>query len=144
MSASRPERAVDETTPVLIVGGSLVGLCTSLFLGRHGIQSLIVERHPGASIHPRVASLTARTLEIFRSVAVEAAIRAVEPAFSLGSRVPLAESLVGEEFDNLMEDFSAYFTEASPAKGSLIAQDVLETVLPGLARQAGADLRYRH
>lgn len=133
-----------ETTPVLIVGGSLVGLCTALFLGKHGIPSLIVERHPGTSIHPRVASLTARTLEIFRWAGAEAAIREIEPVFSRNSRVSLAESLVGEEFDNLMEDFSAYFTDASPVTGSIIAQDVLETVLPGLARQAGADLRYRH
>jgi putative polyketide hydroxylase len=133
----------DETTPVLIVGGSLVGLSTSLFLGQHGITSLLVERHPGTSIHPRVASLTARTMEIFRSVGAEAGIRAVEPPFSLGSNIPLVETLVSEAVDNLMEDFSAYFTPASPVKGSLIAQDVLETVLPGLAKQAGGELRYQ-
>ncbi len=133
----------DETTPVLIVGGSLVGLSTSLFLGRHGIASLLVERHPGISVHPRVASLTARTLEIFRSVGAEAAIRQIEPPFSLGSNVPLVETLVSEAVDNLMEDFSAYFTPASPIRGSLIAQDVLETVLPGLAKQMGGELRYQ-
>lgn len=133
----------DETTPVLIVGGSLVGLSASLFLGRQGIASLLIERHPGTSVHPRVASLTARTLEIFRSVGAEAGIRQVEPPFSMDSRVPLAESLVGQEFDNLMEDMSAYFTPASPVRGSLIAQDVLELVLPGLAKQAGGELRYQ-
>lgn len=133
----------DETAPVLIVGGSLVGLSTALFLGRQGIASVLVERHPGTAIHPRVASLTARTMEIFRSVGAEAAIRQVEPPFSTDSRVPLAESLVGEEVDNLQEDFSAYFTPASPVQGSLIAQDALETVLPGLAQQAGGELRYR-
>lgn len=143
MNSSSPDPAVDETTPVLIVGGSLVGLTMSLFLGKHGIRPLVVERHPGTSIHPRVASLTARTMEIFRSVGAEPVIRQVEPRFSTASRVPLAESLVGEEFDNLMEDMSAYFTEASPVDGSLIAQDVLETVLPDLATQFGASLRYR-
>lgn len=142
MSAS-PDLAVEETASVLIVGGSLVGLCTGLFLGKHGIPSLIVERHPGTSIHPRVASLTARTLEILRWAGAEASIREIEPEFSHNSRVSLAESLTGEEFDNLMEDFSAYFTDASPVEGSLIAQDVLETVLPTLASQAGADLCYR-
>src|SRR5258708_5840169 len=34
----------DETTPVLIVGGGLVGLSTSLFLSWHRIPSLLVER----------------------------------------------------------------------------------------------------
>jgi 2-polyprenyl-6-methoxyphenol hydroxylase-like FAD-dependent oxidoreductase len=31
--------------PVLIVGGSLVGLSTALFLASHGVESLVVERH---------------------------------------------------------------------------------------------------
>ena len=39
-------------TPILIVGGSLVGLLTSLFLSWHGIPSILVEPHPTTSIHP--------------------------------------------------------------------------------------------
>lgn len=128
--------------PVLIVGGSLIGLSTSLFLSWHGIPSLLVERHPGTAIHPRVASLTARTMEIFRSIGVESAIREIEPSFSRDSNVPLVESLTGQEFDCLMEDMSAYFTEASPVTGSLIAQDVLEPVLRAQAERAGGELRY--
>ena len=131
-----------ESTPVLVAGGSLVGLSTALFLGHHGIPSLVVERHPGTSIHPRVASLTARTMEIFRSVGAENAIRAVEPAFSRDSRIPLAETLVAEEIDNVAGDLDAYFTPASPVAGSAIAQDVLEPVLLDLARRAGADVRH--
>jgi putative polyketide hydroxylase len=132
----------DETTPVLIVGGSLVGLSMSLFLTRQGIPSLLVERHPGTAIHPRLASMTARSMEILRSTGTEAAIRQVEPPFSLDSNVPLVESLVGQELDHLMDDMSAYFTEASPVRGSLISQDVLEPVLRAQAVQAGGDLRY--
>ncbi|MED4583532.1 FAD-dependent monooxygenase [Brevibacillus choshinensis] len=133
----------DESIPVLIVGGSLIGLSMALFLSRQGIRSILVERHPGTSIHPRVASLTARTMEIFRAVGAESSIRRFEPAFSMDSSVPLAKSLVGEQFDNLMEDFSAYFTPASPVHGSLIAQDVLEKVLLELTAQAGGEIRYR-
>src|SRR5256714_10183932 len=48
----------DETTPVLIVGGGLVGLSTSLFLSWHGIHSLLVERHPSTAIHPRAIGMT--------------------------------------------------------------------------------------
>ncbi len=40
----------DETTQVLIVGGSLVGLSTSLLLAWHGVRCLLLERHPGR--HP--------------------------------------------------------------------------------------------
>ena len=35
----------DEDVPVLIVGGSLVGLTTAMLLGHHGVPSLSVERH---------------------------------------------------------------------------------------------------
>ncbi len=39
--------------PVLIIGGSLVGLSVSMFLAMHGIKSLIIEKHQGTAIHPR-------------------------------------------------------------------------------------------
>jgi thioredoxin reductase len=34
----------DEEVPVLIVGGSLVGLTTAMLLGHHGVPSLSVEQ----------------------------------------------------------------------------------------------------
>ena len=39
--------------PVLIVGGGPVGLTASIWLSRHGIRSLLVERHPGTAIMPK-------------------------------------------------------------------------------------------
>ena len=56
----------NENPAVLIVGGGLVGLSTSLFLSWYGISSLLVERHAGISLHPRAAGFNARTLELFR------------------------------------------------------------------------------
>ncbi|WP_145140887.1 FAD-dependent monooxygenase [Paenibacillus sp. Y412MC10] len=132
----------DETVPVLVVGGSLVGLSASLFLARQGIQSLVVERHPGTSIHPRVSGLTARTMEIFRSVGMEGEIRREEPPFPREFGVMFVESLAGQMFDNLMEDMSAYFTDLSPVEGNGIAQDLLEPVIRTQAEQSGVDLRY--
>jgi hypothetical protein len=38
--------------PVLIVGGSLVGLSSAMALGHHGVASLAVERHAGTAVHP--------------------------------------------------------------------------------------------
>lgn len=52
--------------PVLIVGGGPVGLTASLLLSRHGVRSLLVERHPGTSMHPKARGLNVRTLELFR------------------------------------------------------------------------------
>lgn len=136
------KRSFDETVPVLVVGGSLVGLSFSLFLARQGIKPLVVERHPGTSIHPRVSSLTARTMEIFRSAGIEEEIRHEEPPFPKEFGVMFVESLAGQVFDNLMEDMSAYFTDASPVEGNGIAQDLLEPVLREQAEQADVDLRY--
>lgn len=132
----------DETASVLVVGGSLVGLSFSLFLARQGVKPLVVERHPGTSIHPRVSSLTARTMEIFRSAGIEEEIRREEPPFPREFGIMFVESLVGQLFDNLMEDMSAYFTDASPVVGNGIAQDLLEPVLRTQAEKSGVDLRY--
>lgn len=132
----------DDITPVLIVGGSLVGLSTSLFLSRHGIASLLVGTPSGRRDSSARGEPDRTDHGIFRAVGAESAIRQVEPPFSSDSNVPLVESLVGKVFDTLMEDMSAYFTPASPVRGSLIAQDVLDSVLLALAKQAGGDLRY--
>src|SRR5947209_11700243 len=126
----------DETTPVLIVGGGLVGLSTSLFLSWHGIHSLLIERHPSTAIHPRAMGFTPRTLELFRPVGIEEAIRRVEPSIPQGNRVLLVESLMGQEFDCLQEEIGSLFIDASsPARGSAIAQDLLEPVLRARAEQ---------
>lgn len=132
----------DETVPVLVVGGSLVGLSFSLFLARQGIKPLVVERHPGTAIHPRVSSLTARTMEIYRSAGIEQDIRREEPPFPREFGVMFVESLAGQMFDNLMEDMNAYFTDLSPVEGNGLAQDLLEPVLRAQVEQAGVDLRY--
>ena len=41
-----------EETPILIVGGGIVGLSASLLLLHHGVPFILVERHSGTSIHP--------------------------------------------------------------------------------------------
>ena len=46
----------DRRVPVLIVGGSLVGLSTSLLLAAQEVPHLLVERHRGTAVHPRAAS----------------------------------------------------------------------------------------
>ena len=67
----RAESVAGDDVPVLISGGSLVGLSTALFLGGHGIPSLVVERHPGTAIHPRAALFNQRTIELYRSLGLE-------------------------------------------------------------------------
>ncbi len=73
---------------MLIVGGSVVGLSTALFLATAGTTPLLVERHAGTAVHLRVANLTARTMEIVRSVEADTALRQIDPPFENGQRRP--------------------------------------------------------
>ena len=66
---------IDQKAPVLIVGGSLAGLTTAAFLAQHGVRSLVIERHRGTAIHPRAALVYQRSMEILRSIDIEAPIR---------------------------------------------------------------------
>ena len=67
-----------QSVPVLIAGGGSVGLTASILLARHGVRSLVAERHPGTSILPRAFGTNVRTMEIFRVLGLEEAIQAVE------------------------------------------------------------------
>lgn len=143
MNTSLQHIDADEIVSVLIVGGGMIGLSTSLFLSWHGIPSLLVERHPGTAIHPRAMGLTPRTMEMLCATGIEGAIREIEPPIPQGNNVPLVESLVGQEFDCLQEDVDSLFTDASsPAHGSGIAQDLLEPVLRAGAERLGGELRF--
>ena len=133
----------EETPQVLIVGGGIVGLSTSLFLSWRGISSLLVERHPGTAIHPRIPGLAQPTMEMFRNVGIEEAIHQVEAPFNMSGNVLMVESLVGQEFDVLQENVDALFIgDSSPARGSQIAQDLLEPILRAQAERLGGDLRF--
>ena len=74
--ATGVQAAADIEVPVLIVGGSMVGMTAAVLLGHHGVRSLVVEHHRGTAIHPRAASVTQRTMEIFRSVGLDEVVRA--------------------------------------------------------------------
>jgi 2-polyprenyl-6-methoxyphenol hydroxylase-like FAD-dependent oxidoreductase len=46
----------EQEVPVLVVGGSLVGLTTSVLLASHGVRHMLIESHRGTAIHPRAAA----------------------------------------------------------------------------------------
>src|SRR5204863_4218118 len=92
--------AVTDDVPVLIVGGSLVGLSAACFLGARGVPSLVVERHAGTAIHPRAALVNQRTMETYRAMGIEAAIEeAAAREFTQNGAIVSVESLGGKELD---------------------------------------------
>ncbi|MFF1453675.1 FAD-dependent oxidoreductase [Streptomyces sp. NPDC058274] len=137
----------DHTThqvPVLIVGGSLVGLATSLFLGRLGVRHMLVERHAGTSIHPRGRGNNVRTMELFRVAGVEPGVREAAATLADNHGILQAPTLVGDAGEWLFKEIDAGggLARFSPSAWCLCSQNDLEPVLLEHAERLGGDLRY--
>lgn len=133
---------VDEV-PVLIVGGSLVGLSTAMFLGHHGVSSLTVERHDATAIHPRAGHFHLRTLELLRSVGLEEIVRRTsEERFFPNGGINAVETLAGGEIASYIPDLNDGVAEFSPSRRLFVAQHALEPILRARAEELGATLRY--
>ena len=109
------ESAEPLNVPVLIVGGSLVGLSTAMFLAARGVQPLVVERHPGTAIHPRAALFNQRTIELYRGLGLEEEITvASEAEFVQNGAILSVESLGGKEIDWYFRNINEGIEHASP------------------------------
>ncbi|MGH3391593.1 MAG: FAD-dependent monooxygenase, partial [Actinomadura sp.] len=132
-----------DEVPVLIVGGSLVGLTTALFLAQQGVEVLTVERHAGTAIHPRAGHLHLRTLELMRSVGLEAPLQrlSAERYFPNGG-INEVRTLAEGEIASFIPDLNQGVAEFSPSRRLFVAQDALEPLLRERAEAFGATLRY--
>ncbi|RDW75363.1 hypothetical protein BP6252_06505 [Coleophoma cylindrospora] len=134
--------------PVLIVGGGIVGLSAALFLAHHGIQSLLVERHSGTSIHPRARSVNARTMELYRSLGADVAVRAAGSDLAASKGIYMGASLREVIEPKPRKGSSGKFpgsgllASISPVTGAWGTQDVIEPVLLATARERGVDARF--
>ncbi|MGW4193779.1 FAD-dependent oxidoreductase [Streptomyces sp. NPDC005004] len=136
----------DHHVPVLIVGGSLVGLSLSVFLGRLGVRHLLVERHSGTSKHPRGRGNNVRTMELFRAAGVEPDIKAAASLLADNHGILQTPTLVGDAGEWLFRniDPGGGLARFSPTTWCLCSQNDLEPVLADSARELGGDLRYFH
>ncbi|PNG19181.1 FAD-dependent oxidoreductase [Streptomyces cahuitamycinicus] len=132
------------SVPVLIVGGSLVGLSTSLFLGRLGVPHMLVERHAGTSIHPRGRGNNVRTMELFRVAGVEKAIQEAAATLAVNKGILQTPTLTGDAGEWLFKDIDpgGGLARFSPSAWCLCSQNDLEPVLLDNARRHGGDLRF--
>jgi putative polyketide hydroxylase len=146
-----------EHTPVLIVGGGLVGLSAALFLQYHGVGFVLVERRDGASVLPRSRGVHTRTVEMFRQVGLEdrvqqASASALKMGVFGGARI--GKSLLEAEAIDIGETTAGRgpgaaigprmtgAMDASPSRFCFCPQVLLEPVLADIARASGADLRF--
>ncbi|WP_328723163.1 FAD-dependent monooxygenase [Streptomyces sp. NBC_00247] len=136
--------SVDHRVPVLIVGGSLVGLSTSLFLSRLGIDHLLVEKHRSTSTHPRGRGNNVRTMEVFRSAGAERLIRDAASVLADNHGILQAGSLTGDDQEWLFKEIDPGngLARFSPSGWCLCSQNDLEPVLVDHARAQGSELRF--
>ena len=131
----------EHQTRVLVVGGSLVGLSTSVLLARYGVPHLVVESHRGTAIHPRAASFHQRTMEVFRSAGLQSAVEEVAAReFRQGGAIVAVESLAGKELAWFYRSYNDGVEGLSPTDRLFITQVGLEPVL----RQRSAELGAEH
>jgi putative polyketide hydroxylase len=130
--------------PVLIVGGGPVGLTASILLSQAGVRSLLVERHPGTAVHPKARGINARTMEMYRQLGVEAAIRQAGLPPERAGLIVWAKTLAGEEIERRVPWRSGpQSATVSPVRNCLCAQDDLEPVLRAFAESQGlGELRF--
>ena len=133
----------DIETPILIVGGSLVGMSTALLLAHHGVRALMVEHHRGTAIHPRAALINQRTMEIFRTVGVEQIVMQKSgEQFDQDGAVMSVETLAGKEIAYFIPNLNEGVRDVSPAVRVFITQRLLEPLLKSRAMELGAQLQF--
>jgi len=139
-----------ERTPVLIVGGGLVGLSAALFLQYHGVGFMLAERRDRPAVLPRSRGVHMRTVEMFRQIGIEDRVQeAGASALKMGA-------FGGARIGPTMLDSQAISIGGagagrarildtageSPSRFCFCPQVLLEPVLAGIARERGGDLRF--
>ena len=131
-------------TPVLIIGGGPTGLAAAVGLSRAGAASILIERHPGTSIHPKARGVNVRTMEIFRQWGIDGAVREAGLSPEANGFFFRGASLLADRFERSGGGGLGAAAHAfSPETWMVISQDVLEPVLLEAARAAeGTDIRF--
>jgi 2-polyprenyl-6-methoxyphenol hydroxylase-like FAD-dependent oxidoreductase len=127
---------------VLIVGAGPAGLVTGIGLARHGVRSILIERHPSTSIFPRATGVSVRSMEIFRGWGIDEAVRRggwhVIPRMATVARFDdpaPAEGPLG--FPSEAESLAV-----SPTTAAVSPQDHLEPVLLDHYHELGGEARF--
>ncbi|HDX9491468.1 FAD-dependent oxidoreductase [Bacillus thuringiensis] len=140
--------------PVLIVGGGLSGLASALFLAKHNIEYLLIERHPSPAIHPKAGGLTLRTMELFRELGLEQRIKLAGKALE-NCRGRIAVHTIAEANKEELEQMRATqyrndeellqkIEKISPSKQTACYQIILEEMMLQEAKTLGGQLSFYH
>lgn len=84
-------------TPVLIAGGGPVGMTTALNLARYGVKSVLVERNPTTTRHPKMDLTNGRSMELFKRLGLTEKLRDAGVPRENAFDISWITSLVGHE-----------------------------------------------
>jgi 2-polyprenyl-6-methoxyphenol hydroxylase-like FAD-dependent oxidoreductase len=139
MASTESETSAVEEAPVLIAGGGMVGLSAATFLAQQGIRSVAIERLKASSPLPRAAFFHMRTLEMFRSVGIESAVREhSEKDFVPEGAIIGMDCVSGRVLANIIPTLNEGVDALSPCRRLFLNQPSLEPILRARAREAGA------
>lgn len=131
---------------VIILGAGPVGLACSLELARFGVPSVVIEKHPGTSWHPKTRNFCTRTMEIARGWGrpVYERLRTIDTPDGWKSPIRFMESATGEEYGKIdSKGFEGPGPDVSPALPIMSSQERIESILVDAARASGlVELRF--
>ncbi|KEF54724.1 uncharacterized protein A1O9_09166 [Exophiala aquamarina CBS 119918] len=139
----------DIETDVFIVGAGVTGLTLAALLAAAGVRAYTIAKHSGTAPSPRAHVTNQRTMEVFRDMGIEEAVRQVSTPLPLLGNGVICTSLTGLELGR----YSCYgagshqlsdFAQASPSEMVNSPQHVLEQVLLAHAREKGAVIHFSH
>lgn len=131
---------MSDEVPVLIVGGSLNGLSTALFLGTLGIRSMVVERHPSTTVQYKFRGISPRSMELYRSAGIEDEIRRRDSRDQMYG-IARASNLSADDIHWTKLGWPDT-TGLSPTEPATCDQDRLEPVLRSRAMELGAHIEF--
>ena len=108
---------------VIIIGGGPVGLSAAICLAYQGIESILIEKHPTTTNHPKARGVNGRSMELFRSWGLEDQMKQYQMPRE-AHRFTWIEDFQGKEITRVQAtvDYSQY----SPTESAMIAQDNVE------------------
>lgn len=117
---------------VIIVGGGPVGLSAAICLAQQGIKSILIEKHPTTTNHPKARGVNGRSMELFRSWGLEEQMKNYQMPRE-AYRFTWLEDFQGKEITRVQAtvDYSSY----SPTENAIIAQDDVEYELFNKAKE---------
>lgn len=131
-----------EHVPVLIIGSGLAGTSAAMFLGLHGINPLLVERHPSTSNQPKARGQSWHTMEALRIAGVHERVREAGYDVNIGMPIVIANSVAGPIVHEIMGEQWPDIGHLTQEHMAMASQERTEPILLERARELGATARF--